>query len=125
MGEPPAATPSRTVDRPHPFRDLYRLADDPHTPWELLRPGVWVHRLYTAADGRSAALLRYEPGASLPRHRHLGYEQILVLTGSQEDDHDSYEAGTLIMNAPGSSHTIRSATGCTVLAIWERPVVFD
>ena len=126
MAEPSAAaTTCQTIDRSQAFSDLYRLFDDPLTAWESLRPGVGIHRLYTTPDGRSAALLRYEPGASLPRHRHVGYEQILVLAGSQEDDHGSYNAGALIVHPPGSSHAIRSATGCTVLAIWEQPVVFE
>ena len=49
-------------------------------PFEPFREGVEIHRL---ADGpAAAALLRYAPGASVPRHRHTGLETILVLTGS-------------------------------------------
>jgi len=38
-------------------------------------------------DGeRRTVLMRYEPGAVIPRHRHVGDEQIFVLEGSVSDD---------------------------------------
>lgn len=91
--------------------------------WEPFREGVEIARLYGGAiDAASAALLRYAPGARVPQHVHRGHEHILVLTGSQRDDHGVYGAGTLLVSAPGTSHRITSDEGCVVLAIWERPV---
>jgi anti-sigma factor ChrR (cupin superfamily) len=98
---------------------------DPALPWEPFRDGVEIHRLYSTPDGRSAAFLRYAPGATLPRHHHIGLEHILILTGSQQDERGSYQAGTLLVHPPGTSHTVRSRGGCVVLALWERPVVFE
>jgi anti-sigma factor ChrR (cupin superfamily) len=93
--------------------------------WEPLRPGVDIRRLYQTSDGGpSAALLRYRPGASVPRHEHLGYEHILVLQGSQSDERGTYPAGSFIVNPPGSTHRVVSAEGCVVLIIWERGVRF-
>jgi anti-sigma factor ChrR (cupin superfamily) len=91
--------------------------------WKPFREGVEIARLYGgAADASSAALLRYAPGARVPWHVHRGHEHILVLTGSQRDDHGVYRAGTLLVSAPDTSHRITSDEGCVVLAIWERPV---
>jgi len=104
--------------------DLLRGQVDPsQVHWQPFRPGVEMARLYGgAADAPSAALLRYEPGAKVPRHVHHGYEHILVLSGSQRDERGVYQAGTLLISEPGSAHSVASDDGCVVLAIWERPV---
>lgn len=94
-------------------------------PWEPFREGIRVHWLYRHDDGGSAALLRYEPGAALPRHRHVAREHILILEGSQSDDNGEHLPGTLVVHTPGTSHTVHSPRGCVVLALWERPVVFE
>lgn len=93
--------------------------------WEDLRPGVQAAWLYRHdPDGPRAALLRYQPGASVPDHEHLGYEHIFVLQGAQSDESRAYPAGTLTIFPPGLSHRIVSATGCVVLAIWTGPIRF-
>lgn len=89
-----------------------------------LRDGVEIHVLHEAADGARVAILRYRPGAEVPTHRHEGYEYIYVLDGEQSDERGSYGAGSFVVNEPGVSHRVRSTTGCTVLIIWQRPVVF-
>lgn len=91
--------------------------------WEPFREGVEIARLYGGEPGAAtAALLRYAPGAKVPRHVHRGHEHILVLAGSQSDDNGSYGAGTLLASGPGTTHRVTSEEGCVVLAIWERPV---
>jgi nicotinamidase-related amidase/quercetin dioxygenase-like cupin family protein len=119
------------ADVPHrpsaPFHlDLGAIAADPRRiAWRPFRPGVEIHVLYqTDGDGPAAVLLRYAPGAGVPRHLHQGHEHILVLAGSQEDERGRYRAGELVVNPPASAHTVTSAEGCVVLAVWERPVRF-
>ena len=46
------------------------------------------------------------------------------LRGSQRDANGAAEAGTLMINPPGTRHRIVSEAGCIVLAIYERPVRF-
>lgn len=95
-----------------------------------LHPGVDILPLYgMSPEGSplsnaepSAALLRYAPGAKVPRHGHRGFEHIIVLSGSQTDAHGRYSRGTCVMNPPDSTHAVASEEGCLVLAIWERPV---
>jgi anti-sigma factor ChrR (cupin superfamily) len=48
----------------------------------------------------------------------------LVLAGAQVDENTRAETGTLIINPPGTSHSILSEHGCIVLAIYEKPVKF-
>lgn len=107
-------------------RDLLKLCERLDTlAWEPLRPGVEVHWLHRdGSGGRRAALLRYAPGASVPEHLHAGGEYIIVLSGSQRDESDTYPAGTVLFNAPGSRHSVTSDAGCVVLALWEKPVQF-
>jgi anti-sigma factor ChrR (cupin superfamily) len=119
---PPSIAPG---SKPLIFDHLLNDASAPSLPWEPFRPGIDIARIYvTGPDGPSAAFLRYAPGASLPRHEHRGFEHILILAGSQIDDHGKHPTGTLIVHPPGTSHTITSIEGCIVLAIWEKPVTF-
>ncbi|MBD2110120.1 cupin domain-containing protein [Nodosilinea sp. FACHB-13] len=106
--------------------DLKAMAADPELDWEPFRPGVDMFRLYPAEpDGTAAALLRYQPGASVPRHLHTGFEHILVLSGSQTDENGTYGVGTLVVNPPDTHHTVSSPDGCIVLAIWAKPIEIE
>jgi anti-sigma factor ChrR (cupin superfamily) len=94
--------------------------------WEPFRPGVEISRIYGGESGASsAALLRYAAGASVPRHVHGGHEHIIVLQGSQRDEHGSYPTGSMLVHRPGTNHRVESPEGCIVLAIWERPVEIE
>jgi anti-sigma factor ChrR (cupin superfamily) len=108
------------------WRDLLSLDPDaPDLPWKVLREGVDILPIHGDIDtGCSTALLRYRPGASVPQHLHSGHEHILILRGSQADQHGIYRQGTFLINMPGGSHRVVSVEGCLVLAIWEAPVRF-
>lgn len=107
------------------FSDVLEIVEQPdEIAWKPFRAGVEIHTLYNTDEGCSAALLRYAPGASIPSHQHTGYEHILVLTGEQQDEHNVYSQGSLVVSPPGTSHSIKSPQGCIVLAIWEKPVSF-
>jgi anti-sigma factor ChrR (cupin superfamily) len=94
--------------------------------WKPFREGVEVSWLYrNGVAGPAAAYLRYAPGATVPFHRHAGYEHVLVLSGSQTDHNGRHTADTLVINPPGSAHAIFSEEGCIVLVIWERAVIFE
>ena len=91
-------------------------------PFDFFREGVEIHRL---AEGPAAvALLRYAPGASVPRHRHTGLETIVVLEGTQSDDNGVARAGDVVFNPEGTVHRVWSEDGCVVLIHWTRPVEF-
>ena len=93
--------------------------------WQPFRPGVTAHWLYDEGDGGPAAvLLRYEPGARVHLHEHVGYEHLLVLEGDQFDEHGSYPAGSLVICPPGTRHSPGSKGGCIALLIYEKAVQF-
>lgn len=97
--------------------------DFSHHAWQPFRPGVEIARLYgDGVQGASAALLRYAPGASVPRHEHTGHEHIVVLWGAQRDDRGTYTAGTCLIHGPGTHHAVASEQGCVALAIWHHPI---
>ncbi len=99
--------------------------DNPNVNWQGFREGVEMLPLYgDATQGCSCALLRYQPGAHIPRHLHVGMEFLLILRGSQRDERGDYHAGTFLINPATSSHEIFSEEGCVVLAVWEKPVRF-
>ncbi|HEY3698874.1 MAG TPA: cupin domain-containing protein [Spongiibacteraceae bacterium] len=99
---------------------------NPDLIWEPLQPGVDICVLHgDRLHGCATALLRYQPGASIPRHTHTGHEHLLILRGSQRDENGSYRQGTFLINKPEGGHRVSSDEGCLVLAIWEAPVKFE
>ena len=92
--------------------------------FEPFREGLAVHWLLQGGpDEPSVAVLRYSPGAAVPRHRHAGLETIVVLEGAQSDENGEYAAGSVVLNPAGSEHSVWSDGGCAVLIMWELPVV--
>lgn len=93
-------------------------------PFEHFREGITVHWLRKGGpDGPSVAVLHYQPGASVPRHRHAGLETIIVLEGTQSDERGDYTAGSVIMNPVGTEHSVWTEKGCVVLIHWDLPVI--
>lgn len=60
-------------------------------------------------------MLKYAPESRVPRHRHIGLESIVVLDGMQRDENGDYVSGTIVLNPPGSEHSVWTAQGCVVL----------
>ncbi len=126
----PVALPSESNQAPaYPRIELHNLANiaqwQDNISWEPFIDGVEIHRLYgDGLTGPSASLLRFRKAGKVTLHRHTGYEHIIVLAGSQRDQNSVAEAGTLIVNPPGTAHSVISEAGCIVLAIYEKPVEF-
>jgi anti-sigma factor ChrR (cupin superfamily) len=76
------------------------------------------------AKGEMTVLLKWEPGASLPFHRHPEIEQSYVLEGSFYDHDGICKAGEFVWRKPGSLHETHSDEGCVILAIYRKPNVF-
>jgi len=119
----PPANPG--PERPDAARDATppsQFVEAAAVEWVERRPGVFWRTLWESADGREkAALVRYAPGATIPRHRHLGDEQIYVLEGSVRDDAGTCTAGNYARRPPGCVHTVVSDTGALVFAVISGP----
>jgi anti-sigma factor ChrR (cupin superfamily) len=90
--------------------------------FEPFREGVEICRLHVGTP--EIALLRYAPGASVPAHRHVDLETILVLDGAQQDERGRYPVGSFVVNTPGGIHSVSAPEGCVVLVQWTAPVAF-
>lgn len=104
-----------------------RIPDLDFVPMEPgLRENVLIHKLFdnTVDDptGSDAALIKYLPGAFIPLHLHRGYEMVLVLQGEYIENGETHNPGSLIIRAPGTTHSMRSNTGCVILAMRDIPV---
>ena len=85
-------------------------------------PGVATRRLFVdPVRATTTAIVRIEPGASLPRHRHLSSEQFYMLTGEARVDGEVVRAGDFYHTAAGTSHEVSwTENGCTFLLIASR-----
>ena len=87
--------------------------------------GISIKVLYEDRDkGEMTCLLKWDPGASLPFHRHPEIEQSYVLEGSFYDHDGIACAGEFVWRRPDSRHETHSDEGCVILAIYRKPNVF-
>jgi anti-sigma factor ChrR (cupin superfamily) len=102
-----------------PPSQVFVLSD---LPWIETRPGVRQKRIWEDKAGeRRAVLARFEPGATLPRHRHVGDELIFVIEGANADESGPVTAGNMNYRPNGCVHTVTTRNGATVLGVlWGR-----
>lgn len=75
-------------------------------------------------QGEMTCLIKLEPGAFIPFHKHPELEQTLILEGSVRDHDGVGVAGDYIWRKPGSLHDNTSDTGAVVFAVYRKPNVF-
>lgn len=114
-GVEPAAGPGGGVAP----SQVFALSD---LPWIDTRPGVRQKRIWEdKASERRAILARFEPGATLPRHRHVGDELIFIVEGANADESGAVATGNMNYRPNGCVHTVTTKNGATVLAVvWGR-----
>jgi anti-sigma factor ChrR (cupin superfamily) len=91
-------------------------------PWIDARPGVRQKRIWDdAATERRALLARFDPGSTLPPHRHVGDELIFLVEGANADESGLVATGNMNYRPNGCVHTVTTTNGATVLAVvWGR-----
>ena len=86
--------------------------------WVEARPGVRLKNVWQDPNAeRRASLARFEPGAVLPLHRHIGDELIFVIEGSNEDEAGEVATGNMSYRPNGCTHTVTTKNGATSLNI--------
>ena len=100
--------------------------DPKNMEWEKSQfEKIWRKVLYqNEAAGEMTVLLKWEPGAVLPFHKHPEIEQSWVLEGSFYDHDGICRAGEFVWRQPGSLHETKSDEGCILLAIYRKPNIF-
>ena len=87
--------------------------------------GIEIKVLYENKEaGEMTCLLRWQPGTTLPFHKHPEIEQSYVLSGSFSDHDGIARAGEFVWRHPGSMHETHSAEGCVILAVYRKPNIF-
>jgi len=102
-----------------PPSQIFILSD---LPWIETRPAVRQKRFWEdKAGARRALLARFEPGATLPPHRHVGDELIFLVEGANADESGVVATGNMNYRPNGCVHTVTTQNGATVLAVvWGR-----
>jgi anti-sigma factor ChrR (cupin superfamily) len=95
--------------------------------WVDSAPGVRQKLIWEdVAAGRSMRFLRFEPGAELPLHRHLGDALLFGVEGESSDVLGATLPGYLSYRPDGYIHSVRSANGATmVYYAWGTTEVVD
>ena len=95
--------------------------------WEPTQfDGISIKVLYEdKAKGEMTCFLKWEPGATLPMHKHPEIEQTFVLEGSFYDHDGICRAGEFVWRRVGSYHETHSDEGAVILAIYRKPNVFQ
>lgn len=103
-----------------------RYVDVAALPWRQTRfEGVSIKMLMEDPEtGLHTSLTRFEPGASLPMHEHVGLEQSFVLEGSLVDEEGTVTAGNYVWRPAGSKHVAHAPNGAIVLGIFHKPNKF-
>lgn len=87
--------------------------------------GIEIKVLYEdKAAGEMTCLLKWQPGATLPFHKHPEIEQSFVLEGSFYDHDGICKAGQYVWRKPGSFHETHSDEGAVLLAVYRKPNIF-
>jgi anti-sigma factor ChrR (cupin superfamily) len=87
-------------------------------PWIDARPGVRQKRIWeNKATERRALLARFEPGAKLPLHRHVGDELIFLIEGANADESGVVATGNMNYRPNGCVHSVTTQHGATVFAV--------
>lgn len=128
------ATPSSAVRE----QLLARIATTPQEPsvnapairlaegaWQQLAPFVRAKVLYhDRQTGLVTSLIRLEPGGYLPRHRHLGLEQTLVVEGDCRVNGETFYPGDFRLRPVATEDTeVTTERGTTILLI--APACFE
>ena len=95
--------------------------------WEPTQfPGISIKVLYEDKDkGEMTCFLKWEPGATLPMHKHPEIEQSYVVDGSFYDHDGICRAGEFVWRRVGSFHETHSEEGAIILAVYRKPNVFQ
>src|SRR5713101_897066 len=102
-----------------PATEIFALHD---LPWVETGPGVRQKRIWEDKAGeRRAILAHFEPGATLPPHRHVGDELIFVIEGATADESGVVATGNMNYRPNGCVHSVTTQHGATLLAmVWGR-----
>jgi putative transcriptional regulator len=111
-------------DLPLPAAARAELPPGPRPRWRWLwAPGARWALLHESPDGTRLMAGRMPGGLTFPRHRHVGPEDVVLLSGAYEDQEGRFAVGDYASYPPGSEHEPRTVAGevCTIVFRLEAP----
>ena len=97
--------------------DSLNVKFEPFDNYGVPIAGMSWHKIsYNEKTGQGSYILKMEPGAKSLPHKHINYEEFLILDGELIDPDDkNFKKGDFITFEPGSSHSSYTKTGCLLL----------
>jgi len=96
--------------------------DVPDLPWETTKfPGNKIKVLYIDDSGITTALFKFDPGAILPLHERLAFEQTYVIDGTIEGHTGICGPDQFIWRPAGSHHEAVAPNGAVLLGFFLKP----
>jgi len=126
--QPPARVKARLMERVrNPAHAGLGAVLKHERAWRRVRDGIHYRPLYRDPDtGLSTYLLKMDPGAIWPSHRHGAAEQCLILEGDLiHVGHETYHAGDFTYGAAGSVDPVLSTRNGNLLLIVGKPETDD
>ena len=96
----------------------YDVKFTPFDNYGVTVPGMSWHKITYSKEngGQGTYVLKMEPGAKSLPHKHMGFEEFLMLEGELIDpDGKIFKKGDFISFEPGSKHSSHTINGCLVL----------
>jgi anti-sigma factor ChrR (cupin superfamily) len=80
-------------------------------------PGMSWHKVsYNAKNGYGSYILKMNPGAKSLSHKHINYEEFLILDGELIDvDNKIFKKNDLVTFDPETTHSSFTKIGCLIL----------
>ena len=94
-----------------------KLKFKPFNNYGLNIPGMnWYKITYNEKTGQGTYVLKMDPGTKSLPHRHINFEEFLMLDGELTDpDKKVLKKGDFVTYKPGSSHSSYTKNGCLIL----------
>lgn len=94
--------------------------------WNRISKGISYYKLPVKDDTHGILMIKAQPGAKIPEHKHHGTEITLVLSGAFRDKNGEYAQGDIVFAKNTSRHEpiVSGDNQCLCLIISEAPLEF-
>ena len=97
--------------------DPFNVKFEPFNNYGSAIPGMSWHKItYNQKTGQGTYILKMEPGAKSKAHKHVNFEEFIILDGELIDpDNKIFKKGDVVTYEPGSRHSSYTKNGCLIL----------
>jgi anti-sigma factor ChrR (cupin superfamily) len=97
--------------------DPFNVKFEPFNNYGSPIPGMSWHKItYNQKTGQGTYILKMEPGAKSKVHKHINFEEFIMLDGELIDpDNKIFKKGDIVTYEPGSRHASYTKNGCLIL----------